>query len=81
MSKSSASGMKASEHDHQVTSLAEWVGYSHPDMPKEILEEIAEDALAKTEDAPIQGFRMPLAQHDVTGQAMAWERSHDGGGH
>jgi len=76
MSKRSAAEIKAREEDRQVVSVAESVGYTHPDVPEEVLEHMAEEALAKTEDAPVQGLRMPLAQHDVTDQAVAWERSH-----
>jgi hypothetical protein len=81
MSNRSASEIKAREHDADVISVAELVGSFHCDVPKEFLEDIAEKALEKTEDAPVQGFRMLLAQHDVTGQAVAWERSHGGEGH
>ncbi len=81
MSNRSAAEIKAREHNHDVISVAELVGSFHSDVPKEFLEDIAEKALAKTKDAPVQAFRILLAQHDVAGQAVAWERSHGGDGH
>jgi hypothetical protein len=53
--------------------MAERVGYAHPDGPKDVLEEMAGKALASTEDARIQGLRVPLAQHEVADRAVAWE--------
>jgi hypothetical protein len=76
MAKRSAAERKAREDDRQVSSIAETVGHSHAEVPIEVLEDMAEQALAKTEDAPIQGLRMPLAQHEVGDEAAAWERSH-----
>jgi len=81
MSTSSSSGTEPRDRDPQLTSVVERVAYSHPEVPKVVLVEMAETALAKTANAPLQGLRMPLAQHDVTEQAIAWERLHGCGGH
>jgi hypothetical protein len=75
MAERSAAERKAREGERQVALIAEMVGHSHPEVPEEVLEDMAEQALAKTEDAPVQGLRIPLAQHDVGEQASAWERS------
>ena len=81
MSKRSAAEIEAREPDPDVISVAERVGWLHTDVPKEFLEDMAEKALARTEDAPVQAFRVLLAEHDVSGKAVAWERSHGDDGH
>jgi hypothetical protein len=59
-----------------ISVVVESVVLLHPDVPKEVLEEFAEEAFAKTRDARVQGHRLPLAQHDVRDRAIEWERSH-----
>ena len=78
---SMASEQQSRNADHHlVTAVVQAVGDQHRAVPKELLEEMAREELAKTADARIQGHRLPLAHHAVTERAAAWERSQRTGG-
>lgn len=62
--------------DELLSTVVESVAAMHPKVPREQLKEMAEEALAKTEDARVKGHRLPLAHHDVRERAAQWERDH-----
>jgi hypothetical protein len=62
--------------DHLLAALVESVASKRPNVPRELLEQMAQEALAKTENARIQTHRLPLAHHDVVERAAQWERAH-----
>ena len=70
----------ASPHVREEAGLASTVVDSvivlHSDVPRDVLEGFAEEALAKTRAAHVQGHRLPLAQHDVRDKATEWKRQH-----
>jgi hypothetical protein len=48
-----------------VRIVTESVSGHHPDVPKDEVQEMAEAALHKTEDAPVQTHRAQLAEKEV----------------
>lgn len=62
--------------DELLASVVESVASMHPTVPRDRLQEMAREALAKTEDARVKGHRLPLAHHDVRERAAQWERDH-----
>jgi hypothetical protein len=69
-------GNKTAQSDELLATLVASMASMHPTVPRKQLEEMADEALAKTENARIKGHRLPLAHHDVTERAAQWERAH-----
>ena len=69
-------GRKPAQSGELLAAVVESVAPMHPTVPREQLEEMAEEALARTENARIRGHRFPLAHHAVTERASEWERAH-----
>jgi hypothetical protein len=66
-------GKTKTQSDQLLATVVESVASVHPKVPRELLEEAARDALAKSEDARINGHRLGLAHHDVSERAIKWE--------